>query len=231
MKVKQFRYAFDNLGYVVYTQREAIAIDGGAVEQIHAFIREHGLILTYVTNTHSHADHTHGTWELAQKMNATYRDHKTIAKTGKIFLENQEIKVLHTPGHTSDSVSFYTGSCLIAGDTLFNGTVGNCFSGELDQFLKSIKLLLSYPDDTILYAGHDYVKASIAVAKQFEPHNPDLDCYLKDYDPDHVRSTLADERKVNPYLRFNQDSIIAILKGKGLPVDTENQRWSSVMTL
>lgn len=231
MKVKQFRYAFDNLGYVVYAQREAIAIDGGAVEQIHAFIREHGLILTFATNTHSHADHTNGTWELAKKMNATYRDHKTIAKTGKIFLENQEIKVLHTPGHTSDSVCFYTGSFLIAGDTLFNGTVGNCFSGELDQFLKSIKLLLSYPDDTILYAGHDYVKASIAVAKQFEPHNPDLDRYLKAYDPDHVRSTLADERKVNPYLRFNQESIIAILKGKGLPVDTENQRWSSVMTL
>lgn len=231
MKVKQFRYAFDNLGYVVYTQREAIAIDGGAVEQIHAFIRGHGLILTFATNTHSHADHTNGTWELAQKMSATYRDHKTIAKTGKIFLESQEIKVLHTPGHTSDSVSFYTGSCLIAGDTLFNGTVGNCFSGELDQFLNSIKLLLSYPDDTILYAGHDYVKASIEVAKQFEPHNPDLDRYLKDYDPDHVRSTLADERKVNPYLRFNQDSIIAILKGKSLPADTENQRWSSVMTL
>ncbi len=231
MKIKQFRYALDNLGYVVYTQHEAIAIDGGAVNQIKAFIKDHGLILTYATNTHSHADHTNGTSELVKKMNATYKDHKILAKTGKIFLEDQEIKVLYTPGHTSDSVSFYTGSCLIAGDTLFNGTVGNCFSGELDRFLKSIKLLLSYPDDTILYAGHDYVTASIAIAKQFEPHNPDLDSYLKDYDHDHVCSTLADERKVNPYLRFNQESIIAVLKGKGLPVDTENQRWSSVMTL
>jgi hydroxyacylglutathione hydrolase len=231
MKIKQFRYAFDNLGYVVYSQREAIAIDGGAVKQIQTFINDSGLILKYATNTHSHADHTMGTSELVKKMKATYKDHKILAKTGKIFLEDQEIKVLHTPGHTSDSVSFYTGSCLIAGDTLFNGTVGNCFSGELDQFLKSIKLLLSYPDDTILYAGHDYVKASIAVARQFEPFNPDLDCYMKDYDPDHVCSTLADERKVNPYLRFNQESIIAVLKGKGLPAETENQRWASVMTL
>jgi hydroxyacylglutathione hydrolase len=231
MKIKQFRYAFDNLGYVVYTQREAMAIDGGAVEQIQAFIKENGLILKYATNTHSHADHTSGTSALVKKMNAKYQDHKTIAKTGKIFLEDQEIKILRTPGHTLDSVSFYTGPCLIAGDTLFNGTVGNCFSGDLDQFLKSIKLLLSYPDDTILYAGHDYVKASIAFARQVEPHNPDLDRYMKDYDADHVRSTLADECKVNPYLRFNQESIIAILKGKGLPVDTEEQRWSSVMTL
>jgi hydroxyacylglutathione hydrolase len=231
MNIKQFRYSFDNLGYVVYAQQEAMAIDGGAVEQIQAFIKDRGLSLKYVTNTHSHTDHTTGTSELVKKMNAKYKDHKTIAKTGKIFLGDQEIKVLHTPGHTSDSVSFYTGSCLIAGDTLFNGTVGNCFSGDLDRFLKSIKLLLSYPDDTILYAGHDYVTAAIDVARQFEPHNPDLDSYLKGYDPDHVRSTLADERKVNPYLRFNRKSIVAILKRKGLPVDTEDQRWSSVMTL
>ncbi len=231
MKIKQFRYSFDNLGYLIYTQREAIAIDGGAVEQIQTFIKNNGLILKYATNTHSHADHTSGTSALVKKMNAKYQDHNTIAKTGKIFLEDQEIKVLHTPGHTSDSVSFYTGSCLIAGDTLFNGTVGNCFSGEPDRFLESIKLLLSYPDDTILYSGHDYVMASIAVARQFEPHNPDLDRYLKNYDPDHVRSTLADELKINPYLRFNRKSIIAILERKGLPVDTEDQRWSSVMTL
>jgi len=128
MNIKQFRYS------------------GGAVEQIQAFIKDRGLSLKYVTNTHSHADHTTGTSELVKKMNAKYKDHKTIAKIGKILLEDQEIKVLHTPGHTSDSVSFYTGSCLIAGDTLFNGTVGNCFSGDLDRFLKSIKLLLYYPD-------------------------------------------------------------------------------------
>ncbi len=231
MKVKQFRYSFDNLGYVIYRQQEAIAIDGGAVEQIQAFIRDQGLVLKYVTNTHSHADHMMGTSDLVKKMNATYKDHKNLVKSGKIFLENQEIKVLPTPGHTSDSVSFYTGSCLIAGDTLFNGTVGNCFSGDLDRFLKSIKLLMSYPDDTILYAGHDYVTESMVVARQFEPDNPDITPYLTAYDPDHVCSVLADERKVNPYLRFNQETIIAVLERKGLPSGTEYQRWCSVMTL
>jgi hydroxyacylglutathione hydrolase len=231
MKIKQFRYSLDNLGYVIYAKKEAIAIDGGAVDEITAFIKDSGLDLKYVTNTHSHADHTMGTSELVKQMNAQYKDHESILKTGKIFLEDQEIKVLHTPGHTSDSVSFYTGFCLISGDTLFNGTVGNCFSGDLDRFLKSIKLLLSFPDETILYGGHDYVKVSIAVARQFEPHNPDLEPYLKGYNPDHVYSTLADEQKVNPYLRFNRESIIALLKRKGLPADTEDMRWSSVMTL
>jgi hydroxyacylglutathione hydrolase len=231
MKIKQFRYASDNLGYLVYTKHEAIAIDGGAVDQIVAFIKENGLMLKYVTNTHSHADHTMGSSELASKTNAEYIDPHTLVKTGKIFLEDREIQVLHTPGHTSDSLSFYAASCLIAGDTLFNGTVGNCFSGDPDQFLKSIKLLLSFPDNTILYAGHDYVRESVAIARQFEPGNKDLDRYLENYDPDHVHSTLGDERKVNPYLRFNRESIIAVLKRNGLPVDTEQQRWHSVMTL
>jgi len=231
MKIKQFRYALDNLGYLIYTTHEAMAIDGGAPDRIEAFIHNNGLTLKYATNTHAHADHTMGTAELVKKMNATYIDHQRIVKKGQIFLEDQEIRILHTPGHTPDSVSFYAEPYLIAGDTLFNGTVGNCFSGDLDLFLKSLKLLLSYPADTILYAGHDYVKASVSVAKQFEPKNPDLDRYLKNYDPDHVHSTLADELNVNPYLRYNRESIIAVLKRKGLPVDTEDQRWHSVMTL
>lgn len=231
MKIKQFRYSLDNLGYLVYGKNEAMAIDGGAVEQIQAFVDGKGLKLKYVTNTHSHADHTMGTSDLVKKLNAKYQDHKSLVEKKELFLEDRKIEVLHTPGHTSDSVCFYTGSCLITGDTLFNGTVGNCFSGDLDRFFQSIKLLLSYPDDTILYAGHDYVKESVAVARQHEPDNPDLDNYLKNYDPDHVHSVLADERKVNPYLRFNQDSIIALLKRKGLPVATEKQRWFSIMTL
>ena len=231
MKIKQFRYSLDNLGYLVYGKHEAMAIDGGSVEQIQAFVAGKGLKLKYVTNTHSHADHTMGTSDLIKKLNAKYQDHKSLVEKKELFLEDRKIEVLNTPGHTSDSVCFYTGSCLITGDTLFNGTVGNCFSGDLDRFFKSIKLLLSYPDDTILYAGHDYVMESVAVARQYEPDNPDLDNYLKNYDPDHVHSMLADERRVNPYLRFNQDSIIALLKRKGLPVATEQQRWFSIMTL
>jgi hydroxyacylglutathione hydrolase len=231
MYIKQFRYSLDNLGYLIYAGKEAIAIDGGAADQIEAFVKDNGLILKFATNTHSHADHTLGTSDLVKKLNSEYRDHRILVKKGKIFIEDQEISVLGTPGHTLDSVSFYTGTSLITGDTLFNGTVGNCFSGELDLFYASIKSLLSFPDDTMVYAGHDYVKASIAVARQFEPDNPNLDIYLEKYDSDHVHSTLSDEYKVNPYIRFNHQSIIDTLKRKGLPVDTEMKRWHSVMML
>jgi len=64
MNIKQFRYAADNFSYLVYGQRFALAIDGGAVQEILTFVETHGLNLTDVTNTHSHPDHTAGTQEL-----------------------------------------------------------------------------------------------------------------------------------------------------------------------
>ncbi len=53
----------------------------------------------------------------------------------------------------------------------------------------------------MIYAGHDYVEASMQFARRLEPENPDIGPYLAKYDPRHVFSTLADEKKVNPYLQ------------------------------
>ncbi len=46
-----------------------------------------------------------------------------------------------------------------------------------------------------------------------------------------VCSLLRDEFKVNPYMRFNDPKIIEILKKRGLPVDTEWERWQSLMAI
>ena len=81
----------------------------------------------------------------------------------------------------------------------------------------------------MVYAGHDYVRYAVQFARTIDPDNPELDRFLTRYDPYHVFSTLADELKVNPYVRFNDEKMIAILKDKGLPVETEFQRWKSLM--
>jgi hydroxyacylglutathione hydrolase len=148
-----------------------------------------------------------------------------------LILEGVTILIYPTPGHTRDAVCFHTGHILISGDTLFNGTVGNCFTGNLRDFYHSIKKLMTLPDETVIYAGHDYVRDSVAFTKRLEPGNRDLDIFLSSYDPGYVYSTLAEERKVNPYLRFNDERIIAILKKRGLPVGTEYERWESLMRI
>lgn len=231
MNVKQFRYSMDNFGYLIYGQEAAIIVDGGAVDALLAFIDDHDLALRYVVNTHDHQDHTVGTQAILDRTDAQYLDNNTLRAEGTVTLGNETIRVYHTPGHTGDSVSFHVDNFLIAGDTLFNGTVGNCFTGDLKAFYDSIKMLLALPDETIVYAGHDYVEDSIAFAKSIEPDNEDPDRFMETYDPAHVRSTLGVERKINPFLRFNEPAIISYLEKKGLPVGTELERWESVMTL
>lgn len=231
MNVKQFRYSPDNLSYLIFGKDLAVAIDGGAAEAILAFIADKGLNLKYVTNTHAHADHTVGNQRLLDGSGAVFIDNNTLRKNRFFELEGARIVVLHTPGHTLDSVTFHLDNTLITGDTLFNGTVGNCFSGDLQGFYRSIKMLMAFPGETVIYAGHDYVSESMAFAGAFEPGNRHIDAFWENYDPTHVQSTLHEEFKVNPYLRFNDENIGSILGARGLPVASEYERWASMMSV
>jgi len=231
MGIRQFRYSADNLGYLVYGSKTAVAIDGGAVHAILDYVEKHNLELTYVTNTHRHPDHTAGTGDLVKLSGATYLPRAMLLDAGQIVLDDIKVAVIDTPGHTDDSISFSVGDSLITGDTLFNGTVGNCFSDDLKSFYESIKKLLAFPVSTRVYAGHDYVKYSMAFAKIVEPENAQIDAFLQAYDPALIVSTLADELEVNPYVRFNAEPIIALLKKRGFPVETEYERWLGVMSL
>jgi hydroxyacylglutathione hydrolase len=233
MEIRQFRYSQDNLAYLVTHAGRALAIDGGAVEAICAYAQREEIEITHVTHTHAHPDHTSGTTALVRRTSAVQIDHRLLAKRGGFDLNGYDIRVRHTPGHTRDSVVFECASdrtcSLITGDTLFNGTVGNCFSGDMAAFYKSLTLLMAYPADTLIYAGHDYVSDAMAFARLVTPDHPHIQAYLDAYDPNHVVSALADELKVDPYLRFDAADIVAFLKRKGLPVGTAFERWEGMM--
>ncbi|MBQ4146119.1 MAG: MBL fold metallo-hydrolase [Clostridia bacterium] len=84
------------------------------------------------------------------------------------------LEVMHTPGHTSDSICLYGDGVLICGDTLFCGSVGRSDlpTGNMEQEINSIKnRILILPDETVVCPGHGEL------------------------------STVGDERKGNPYLR------------------------------
>lgn len=231
MNIKQFRYPPDNFSYLIYGEKRGVALDCGAADAILAYIAEKGLTLEFVANTHSHSDHTLGNRRILQQTQAEYLDNTRLLEDKRIDIEGQTINVYHTPGHTSDSVVFHCDNSLVTGDTLFNGTVGNCFSGDLRGFYHSIKKLMTLPKETVIYAGHDYVRESMAFAKFLEPDNADIDVFLRSYDPDHVRSMLLEEYKINPYLRFNAPSIVTMLEKRGLPTQTGYERWMSLMSI
>lgn len=231
MFIKQFRYSTDNLGYLVYSTSEGIAIDAGGVGDILAFARKNGIHIKYVSNTHSHHDHTSGNTEILKKTSAEFIDCRQIRSDQVISLDKENLNVFPTPGHTDDSITFFGDDFLVTGDTLFNGTIGNCFSGDLKGFFKSLKRLISLPEQTRVLGGHDYVIESMKMAKIIEKDNPNIEAYLKQYNPGFIVSTLQDELNVNPYIRFNAPGMVSNLQGRKMKTDTEYARFKSIMDI
>jgi hydroxyacylglutathione hydrolase len=231
-EIEQLRYGADNLAYLVHAGGEAMAVDGGAAAAILDRVRSLGLALRIVTNTHGHADHTPGNRALLEATSARYLDPGALSRApSPIALGGGRVDVLATPGHSRDSIVFRAGGAALTGDTLFNGTIGNCFTGDLDAFHASVAQLMALPDETLVYAGHDYVHDSLAFAAALEPGNADIAAYAARYDPRRVVSTIAEEKRVNPYLRFNEPPIVALLASRCLPVSTERERWLSLMSI
>ncbi len=229
MQIEQFRYGPDNLGYLMISGACAVAVDPGAVDDMLTFVRNQNIRITRVMNTHLHPDHTCGNDRMIEKTGAEYIDCRDLADNDTIDVGNEHLMAITTPGHTHEDVCFFANNFLVTGDTLFNGTVGNCFSRDLDAFYHSLKKLMAFPGSTRIFAGHDYVKESVEIALAIDPDTPDVVRYLEKYDPDRVTSCLADELRINPFLRFNDQAMIRKLSQRHFPCDTEIERFKSLM--
>ncbi len=231
MIVKQFRYFTDNLGYLLYSGNKGVVIDAGGVDAILDFCRENRIEITAITNTHFHHDHISGNELLLEKTQADFLDCRQIRSDQTMPVGDSVLTVFPTPGHTLDSVSFMADDFLITGDTLFNGTVGNCFSGDLLAFYHSLKRLISLPEKTKVYGGHDYVMESMKYAGIIEPDNPYIDTYIQNYSPALIVSTLEDELNVNPYVRFNAPAMIENLHKRKIDANGEFERFKAIMEI
>ncbi len=107
-----------------------------------------GLKVVEILVTHHHFDHVGALEELENTYNIK---HNTFPK---IF--NYEI--IKTPGHSSDSITFYfkDEKIMFTGDFLFYHTIGRCDlpTGNIEDMQKSLKQISKYPDDIKIYPGH-----------------------------------------------------------------------------
>ncbi len=170
MFFKQIKHRGDNFSYLIAdeTSGEAAIVDPSYnADTLEMILKDQKLNLKYIINTHGHGDHTAGNGDLKSACNAKIVAHTTsrvekdiavsdgdIIKVGKIIM-----KVIHTPGHTPDSVCLLFDNKLLTGDTLF---VGECGRTDLpggsseDMYHSLIGKLLNLPDATEVYPGHDY---------------------------------------------------------------------------
>ncbi len=147
--------------------RDSVLIDAPA-DASTIINRLEGTNPKYILLTHNHVDHIGVLFELRSKLKVPLAAHAAdsarlpsppdillndgdLVSLGKVKLE-----VLHTPGHTSGSLCFKIGRCLISGDTIFPGGPGKTKSpADLRQIIKSITdKILVLSDDTAIYPGH-----------------------------------------------------------------------------
>jgi glyoxylase-like metal-dependent hydrolase (beta-lactamase superfamily II) len=180
--------------------REALIIDPVLehTDQYINFLNKLELKLVKVIDTHIHADHITGLNELSKRTSCT----KIMGENSKsevvdlrvkedenVKIDNINLKVMYTPGHTDCSYSYLMNDKVFTGDTLLiNGTGRTDFqNGNARQQYDSIfNKLLKLPENTMVYPAHDY---------NGKKH-----------------STIGSERKNNPRLQVNSvDQYVEIM--------------------
>lgn len=177
----------------MYEQRET--------NEFISFIEKNQLVPQAIINTHAHLDHIFGVQAVINKYGIPFGIHEQelpILKRGadtaamfgmpfkdlpeanffiedgkKMKLGDDEIKVFYTPGHSPGSISFYypEGNWVIAGDVLFNGSIGRTDlpGGNFDTLIVSIRThLFALPENTTVLSGHG-PSTTIGNEKKYNP--------------------------------------------------------------
>jgi glyoxylase-like metal-dependent hydrolase (beta-lactamase superfamily II) len=167
------------LGYVVGSKdaEEAVVVDATRqTDQFKVAAQDAGLSISRVLDTHVHADHVSGSPTLAEEVGVPYHlgeaasereveyDYEPLSDGDVVEVGDVEIEALHTPGHTSEMMSYLVdGELLLTGDTLFVDSVGRTeLQFGADDASRGAELLydslhetiLELPDETKILPGH-----------------------------------------------------------------------------
>ena len=169
------------------TREGMVIDPGDNIEEVLALIGKHNLTVKQIVITHAHIDHVGGAMKLRKITGApvllNQNDYallkmldvqaawigmpspgsveidQSLGHADKVKAGSLEANVLHTPGHTEGSICLYFApeKKLIAGDTLFAGSIGRTDlpGGSYDKILKSLhEHLLALPDEIVVVPGH-----------------------------------------------------------------------------
>ena len=227
--------ALRNFNYLVACPDtgEALAIDPLDHEKTLATARVKGWQITQILNTHEHHDHTGGNAAVVAATGAKVIAHHRAArlipgvdrgvKAGDVIKVGKrvELECMDTPGHTMCHICLRSHTdqpALFSGDTLFNAGAGNVHNGgNVDAlFATFVEQLGKLPANTRIYPGHDYIETNLKFTLAREPGNEaarEMLPQVTGHDPaTSVITTLADERRINTFMRLDSPGVIARLR-------------------
>lgn len=150
--------------------------DGGAgvvidpsfgIEPVLEAIDERSVTVQYILNTHSHKDHIAGNEDIRARTGAKVVAHRSAPIGQDISVEDGQrfdsgrlkFEVVHTPGHTADSVLYIFDGHVATGDTLFVGEVGRTDlpgSDPVAFYDSLLRRVVALDDALVVLPGHDY---------------------------------------------------------------------------
>lgn len=186
MYFKQIKVGeYDNFCYIIAdikTKKCAIIDPSFNPEEVIAEVSANGFHTVYIINTHDHRDHTAGNEavikaaddkvEIVLHSSSIKADIK-VNDGDKLSLGDLSLEIIHTPGHTKDSICILVEGQLVTGDTLFVGKVGGTNSREaaLQEFA-SLTKLMALDDKIVVWPGHDYGNKLSSTVKEERESNP-----------------------------------------------------------
>jgi hydroxyacylglutathione hydrolase len=241
----------DNYLWLLHDGERAVVVDPGDAAPVLASLQQHGLELAAVLLTHHHADHTGGVAELrattgaavyapaAETLPATIGPLIELDEGDRIRLLDLEFELIAVPGHTAGHAAYYAadaqdGPLLFCGDTLFSAGCGRLFEGTPAQMLASLDRLAALPDATRVCCAHEYTLSNLRFALAVEPANTDMARHLehcqqlRGQGQPTLPSSLALERRINPFLRSREPAVVAALAEREPQASDEVARFAAL---
>lgn len=214
-----------NYIWAIHNGRDCALVDPGSSAEPLNYLRERGLNLCALILTHHHHDHIGGVDDILAKApvpvwgpvdeRMPQVDHPVNeGDRAHVPALDLEFEVIETPGHTSTHIVYHNDTMLLAGDTLFSIGCGRLFEGSPEQMQRSLDKLGHLPGDLKVYCAHEYTQDNCGFALRVEPANDALKSRaeavstLRQQDRITLPSTLAEERRANPFLRTREAAVI-----------------------
>ena len=213
----------------------AMVVDPGDATPVIKYLKEKDLHLALILNTHHHKDHIGGNEKLVREFGAPVLGpaaemsringlSRGMRQGDVVTFSTMRGSVIETHGHTSGHIAYFFPElkALFCGDTMFSLGCGRLFEGTAAQMWTSLCRLRALPDDTRVYAAHEYTEANAKFALMLDKNNDALKsraaeaAALRKQGKPTIPTMLGVEKAANPFLRADDAAFQKVLEKAGL---------------
>lgn len=225
----------DNYIWLIDNGANAVVIDPGDAAVVMTELQKRALSLSAILLTHRHDDHISGVSRIVAEYDAPVYGPKNddipfvnhpLQEGDPLTIDalGLSLTILDVPGHTRGHIAYYSRMrrWLFCGDMLFGAGCGRMLEGTPEMMIASLAKFTALPDETLVFAAHEYTLANLKFALEIEPDNPDIrkrirdDSARRDKKQPTLPSTIGLEKKTNPFLRNSEPDVLKRLLSLGM---------------